>query len=320
MQSVELPDGLTHIAEYTFAECYGLKTIGIPQSVRTIGRSAFENSGLQELNLPASITQIEQDTFAWCTNLTSVVLPASVTDIENSAFACCAHLNTIGLPATLRTVAEGAFRGCPLLYTVCYAGSKEQFTAVDIAGSLANCPIFGANVLYNTSTPPGAPDKISADKQLADGISIKYTSPAVIREADGTPVIIGMRTGITNGTEPLLDWELFRSTFNLTNGVEMLIFRADGTEYPEETALCTGAVARFYNGEQQIFEATLVFMGDVLGTGGISLSQVTRIVQAYTRSDPLEGVYLMAADWQHTGKVDLTDVVREAQLYAPSGV
>lgn len=62
-------------------------------------------------------------------------------------------------------------------------------------------------------------------------------------------------------------------------------------------------------------EAT-VMSGDVIGTGKFSLSQLVRIANAFAGTNPLEGVYLIAADLNGSGAVDPTDVVLAARLYS----
>ena len=62
-----IPDSVTKIGDYVFANCHRLTSITIPDSVTMIGRSAFYN----------------------CSSLTSVTIPNSVTTIGNYAFEYC---------------------------------------------------------------------------------------------------------------------------------------------------------------------------------------------------------------------------------------
>lgn len=86
-----LPEGTTNIPQYSFYYCEGLKTVNIPDTVRTIGENAFHN----------------------CTNLESpIVIPEGVAVIENNVFANCHKVPSIELPSSLTKLNYGAFKGC----------------------------------------------------------------------------------------------------------------------------------------------------------------------------------------------------------------
>ena len=65
----------------------GCKSTVIPQSVTSIGASAFIGSSIASIAIPNSITSIGTWAFMNCTKLTSVTLPKSVTTIGEYAFA-----------------------------------------------------------------------------------------------------------------------------------------------------------------------------------------------------------------------------------------
>ena len=58
LSEVTLPSMLTAIPNYIFRDCTALKSITIPATVRTIGASAFENTGLTEVVIPEGVTQL----------------------------------------------------------------------------------------------------------------------------------------------------------------------------------------------------------------------------------------------------------------------
>ncbi|MEG2453942.1 MAG: leucine-rich repeat domain-containing protein, partial [Clostridia bacterium] len=65
-----------------FYECYGLTSIIIPSSVKSIDHYAFFN----------------------CTGLTTIIIPNSVTNIGNKVFFYCGNLTTINCEATAQPV------------------------------------------------------------------------------------------------------------------------------------------------------------------------------------------------------------------------
>ena len=76
----------------------GCKTTAIPNSVTSIGSSAFDGcSGLTSVTIPNSVTSIGSSAFDGCSGLTSVTIPNSVTSIGSSAFSNCSYLVDVTL-------------------------------------------------------------------------------------------------------------------------------------------------------------------------------------------------------------------------------
>ena len=84
---------LESIGEWVFNGCLNLTSIDIPNSVTSIGRETFYNSGLTEINIPANVTSIAH-VFVNCNNLTSITIPNNVQD-ANGAFIGCTNLTEI---------------------------------------------------------------------------------------------------------------------------------------------------------------------------------------------------------------------------------
>lgn len=99
---VLLPEGLREIGESAFEDCC-LESIRIPSTVAKIGRSAFTRcSNLKRITLPHGLKRIEGDTFSNCSALESVSIPESVTYIDMDAFLWCSSLAEIALPPNVR--------------------------------------------------------------------------------------------------------------------------------------------------------------------------------------------------------------------------
>ncbi len=60
------------IEEHAFRDCERIKKINLPEGVRVIDAGAFMNSGLENINLPASITKIARFAFWGCKKLRHV--------------------------------------------------------------------------------------------------------------------------------------------------------------------------------------------------------------------------------------------------------
>ena len=57
LETVQLPANLKEIPKYAFMDTYNLKELNIPETVKTIGASAFENTGVTELYIPYGIEE-----------------------------------------------------------------------------------------------------------------------------------------------------------------------------------------------------------------------------------------------------------------------
>jgi len=75
-----IPDNVTSVPDYAFANCAHLSTVIIGNSVTSIGAGAFQRLvSLTTVVISDSVTFIDSYAFSWCTNLVSIVFPNSVT-------------------------------------------------------------------------------------------------------------------------------------------------------------------------------------------------------------------------------------------------
>ena len=64
---------------------------GNEYTVTSIGEYAFSNSWMTGVNIPTSITTINEYAFSQCHDLTNLDIPSSVTSIGKGAFAYCGN-------------------------------------------------------------------------------------------------------------------------------------------------------------------------------------------------------------------------------------
>ena len=75
LTSLTIPDSVTHIGDYAFADCIGLQSITLSQSLQRIGNYGFRGcTGLTSITIPESVTAIGNYCFDECWNLASIYL------------------------------------------------------------------------------------------------------------------------------------------------------------------------------------------------------------------------------------------------------
>ena len=115
IRTIQLPDEMSSIGAFAFANCYYLPSINIPSSVVTINDGAFENCRLLSTIRFANngqLTTIGSWAFYNCHELKDVVIPEGVTEIGLAAFYGCANLKELTLPASLASIKDNGFAGC----------------------------------------------------------------------------------------------------------------------------------------------------------------------------------------------------------------
>ena len=114
--------GITTICYNAFGGCSSLKSVSIPNSVKSIEPLAFDHCAcLTSITIPSNVTSISQDAFSYCSTLSSINV-----DIENPKYhssdncnAIIDYTNTliIGckntiIPNYVMTIGPTAFKGC----------------------------------------------------------------------------------------------------------------------------------------------------------------------------------------------------------------
>lgn len=141
--AINITDGTVSISTYAFKDCNGLSSITIPESVMSIGYSAFEGTVWYD-NQPDGVVyagkvvykykgemtentviNVEEGTFGiakyafdGCSNLKSINIPEGVTIIGEGAFRSCTNLTTVNIPVSVNNIGHSAFESCYKLYSV----------------------------------------------------------------------------------------------------------------------------------------------------------------------------------------------------------
>lgn len=97
-------------------------------------------TGPEELTVPGEIggepvLYLSDGCFAWCDDLTAVILPDTLQSIGRYAFMECSSLRGIQIPSSVYDIGEGAFESCTALEAIYISDTMEQIGF----GAFDNC-------------------------------------------------------------------------------------------------------------------------------------------------------------------------------------
>jgi len=150
--SVIPSDGSVEIIGHNaFSGAIGLTHIDIPDCVTVIKGSAFSNTNIESITLPASLQEMGTFVFDFCDDLVSVdlngytVLPEmtfwscdalkevkgseNLVEIQENAFGHCKGLESITFGKSLKKIGYGAFYSSKAVIT--YEGTIEEWNAIE---------------------------------------------------------------------------------------------------------------------------------------------------------------------------------------------
>ena len=112
-----IPEGVKYIAPQAFVFCNISGKVNIPEGVVGIGGEAFWNSSITNINIPASVSRIDNSAF-FGTPLQSVTFAprkaSSNLRISQGAFGC-RDLKTLRIPANAEIHPNAVRKGCKII-------------------------------------------------------------------------------------------------------------------------------------------------------------------------------------------------------------
>ena len=156
----------------------GCKGTIIPNSVKTIGQSAFAHCyGLSTIMIPTSVTEIGPNAFNSCINFTSILIPGSVKLIDVGAFAFCRSLTSVEIPSSVTSIGFGAFGECTGLTSITLYSPTPPSMEFGAFDNTNDCPIYvpaGSVDAYKTAWSKYA-DRIQPNVHPVDlGLSVQW--------------------------------------------------------------------------------------------------------------------------------------------------
>ncbi len=111
---VELQGGVTEVGYKAFYGCTSLRNIQFSGKISKLGSYSFQQSGLRSVHFPESLTEIGNNVFAECENLTEITIPATVTKAGDTLFTHCTSLENVNFLAQVEVLGNQMFYRCPL--------------------------------------------------------------------------------------------------------------------------------------------------------------------------------------------------------------
>ena len=117
------------IGQKMFYECLKLQTMVLPSTVTSIQKNAFANTGLKKIDIPNSVLRVEEDAFAYCNTLATVVIGKKVKTLSKGVFYGSAVSKAYVKPMSPPSVGPYLFSSSPTVYV--YKDALADYKASD---------------------------------------------------------------------------------------------------------------------------------------------------------------------------------------------
>lgn len=164
-----------------FSDCSNLKNVTFNGSNSVIDEFAFENSGIETLDLQG-VCDIKSNTFVGCKNLKTINLGDKIKTIPSNCFRGCANLTDVTGGSSVTHIRDGAFQGCTSLNNVelltTGAGELSLGGLCFLYSNITNLKIRKNIVkisinFYNTVEPPTQDFRFDSIEIYADQVNFE---------------------------------------------------------------------------------------------------------------------------------------------------
>jgi len=215
LRALTVSEGATRIGAWAFEGLNRIETINLPGTVTVIEQSAFRlTSGLRNFVIPDRVMRIEYRTFSG-TGLEFVSIPRNVDYIGDRAFDRAVNLSEVRFVGTPVTIGNHAFAGCRSLANITIPGATRSIgdgafsaTALQEATFLRSATQMGGITSLGTN--------MFAQTSLTAIFVPDFASVAAYGDAVGCVILRSLiRVATING----LEFMLFNGTYTVARGI-----------------------------------------------------------------------------------------------------
>ena len=157
IKHIVIENGVTTVGEAAFLRCYKLESITIPDSTISIGKNAFNQSGITFITIPDNVSYIGMSAFSYCSNLQQIDIPISVTTIGSSVFTACYNLKEINVDSENNHYLSdnGVLYNKNQTTLICYPPQKTDLSFVipNSVNTILGTAFFGNDYLEEITLP-----------------------------------------------------------------------------------------------------------------------------------------------------------------------
>lgn len=171
--------------EEFFHRCKRLQIIKLPNSVTRIGKQALARSGIKSVEIPKLVTTIDGDAFAYCDNLTEVIVGEKVRTIAQGAFYSSPIKDIYVKPNTPPSVSSYLLSSNPTIHVHKAALAKYQASAWNDYGNIVGDLDDWETAIEQTITEKAQPVGIIQKEGEMQVQGLKGASEVTVHTLDG---------------------------------------------------------------------------------------------------------------------------------------
>lgn len=265
------------------------------------------------MNIPSSVTAINEETFADCVALTSIEIPNSVTVIRRDAFTRCSKLNNVTIPNSVTSIGDYAFSSC-------YA-----FTSINIPNSVKSIGIHAfAYCRYATSlTIPASVTSIDngafRDCERLTSVTSYITDVFETSNdafSNSEQATLYVPSGTLSDYQSTVDWNRFTKIVEMPSiymsctdqGKVIINDNFEFTNDIGEVSINNDAENTFVFKPNANYQLTKVLINGEDVTSSVKNNQLTTMIPAGSKMNVVFSQ--TTGDVNGDGKVDISDVVK----------
>lgn len=127
-------ENVKRIETCAFSNCTMLKVIDIA-NIERIGQFAFNGIGVEKIELPETLVDLQIHSFDSCKSLEQVSIKSKISEIPSGSFYECSSLKSVDFPLSVRKICHNAFRSCGSLIHVSWGNVEMiEYNAFEDAG------------------------------------------------------------------------------------------------------------------------------------------------------------------------------------------